>query len=82
MCRTIDREINLILPEGYKYEVSMNVETPAIVSVGPKNFRAKLRHMATKIPGFLFSGYRMITSKGNALMSMEDYAYITNIYYK
>lgn len=29
----VDREINIILPEGLRYEVSMSVDTPAILSL-------------------------------------------------
>ena len=29
--KDLDREINVIIPEGYKYEVSINVNTPSII---------------------------------------------------
>ncbi len=37
--------------------------------------------MATKIPGFLFSGYRYISFNGESLVSMEDFAYIIETCY-
>jgi hypothetical protein len=37
--------------------------------------------MATKIPGFKFSGYRSIAANGDSLVSMEDFQYMLNRYY-
>ena len=56
----------------------MDVDTPAMLDIGGVLFRAKVRHMATKIPGFLFSGYRYISFFGESLVSMEDYSYMIN----
>ena len=72
----------MVLPEGYKYDTSMDVSTPARFSIGGNIFRVKVRHMATKVPGFMFSGYRYITANGNGLLSMEDFAYIMDKYYQ
>lgn len=52
-----DREINVILPEGYKFEVSINVNTPCLLWWNDM-FRIKVRNMAGKFPGFEFSSYR------------------------
>lgn len=60
------------MPEGYKYEAAIEVNTPSLLFVGGHIFRMKIRHMATKIPGFFFSSYRSITSYGNGLISLED----------
>jgi hypothetical protein len=59
----LDREINVIIPEGYKYEVSINVHTPSILYWSGW-YRIKVRHMATKVPGFQFSSYRAIATYG------------------
>ncbi len=56
----------------------MNVDTPAMLDLAGVLFRAKVRHMATKIPGFLFSGYRYIAFFGESIVSMEDYSYMLN----
>jgi hypothetical protein len=54
----------------------MDVDTPAMLDVDEVLFRAKVRHMATKVPGFLFSGYRYIAFYGQSLVSMEDFKYM------
>lgn len=72
----------MVLPEGYKYETSMDVSTPARLTIRGNIFRAKVRHMATKVPGFMFSGYRYITANGNGLVSMEDFSYMMDKFYQ
>ncbi len=46
------------MPEGLKFEISMDVDTPALLDFGDIRFRVKNRMMATKMPGFRFSSYR------------------------
>ena len=36
----------------------MDIDTPAMLEIADIYFRVKVRHMATKIPGFRFSSYR------------------------
>lgn len=73
--------MNIVLPYGYRYELSMDINTPAIVDIDDRYFRLKVRHMATKIPGFLFSGYRTVAFFGESLMSMPDFEYILSKHY-
>lgn len=55
--REEDREINVIIPQGYKYEISIDVNTPSLIWWG-HYFRINVRHTASKVPGFEFSSYR------------------------
>ena len=41
-----DREINVILPSGLKYQISMDVDTPALIAFPFMSIRAKIRAMA------------------------------------
>ncbi|CAD8134904.1 unnamed protein product [Paramecium octaurelia] len=77
---TIDREINIVVPQGYIYEAGINVDTPSILYVDRRLYRTNVRHMATKVPGYLFSSYRSMV--GNGLISMEDALYIINDYFQ
>jgi hypothetical protein len=36
--------------------------------------------LATKIPGFLFSGYSYIANSGQSIVSMDDYNYMVDEY--
>ncbi|CAD8115183.1 unnamed protein product [Paramecium sonneborni] len=72
----VDREINIIIPEGYRKEGSLSVDTPALLVIKNKQFkmekRLKIIHMATKIPNFDFSAYATIVFYGQGLITMED----------
>lgn len=77
----IDREINILIPEGYKYEAAINVKTPSLLYMNGYTYRIRVRHMATKVPGFAFSSYRAVTNFGEAIISCEDMQYLLNDYY-
>ncbi|CAD8045647.1 unnamed protein product [Paramecium sonneborni] len=77
---TIDREINIVVPQGYIYEAGINVDTPSILYVDRRLYRTNVRHMATKVPGYFFSSYRSLV--GNGLISMEDALYIVNDFFQ
>ncbi|CAD8197204.1 unnamed protein product [Paramecium octaurelia] len=72
----IDREINIIIPEGYRNAGSLSVNTPALLTIRNKEYRIekrlKIRHMATKIPNFDFSAYATVVFFGQGLITMED----------
>lgn len=72
----IDREINVIIPEGYRYEDGVDVETPALLRISFRDRgraierRLKIKHMAIKLPNNDFSGYRTVALFGEGLITM------------
>ncbi|CAD8197198.1 unnamed protein product [Paramecium octaurelia] len=74
-----DREINIIIPQGYKYEISIDVNTPSLIWWG-RYYRINVRHTASKVPGFEFSSYRQVTQFGQGIISMPDQLYMVNSY--
>lgn len=74
----VDREINVIIPEGYRYEDGVDVDTPALLRISFRDRgraierRLKIKHMAIKIPNNDFSGYRTIALFGEGLITMKD----------
>ncbi|CAD8092165.1 unnamed protein product [Paramecium primaurelia] len=74
--KKLDREINIIIPEGYRNEGSLSVNTPALLTIKNKQYliekRLKIMHMATKIPNFDFSAYATIVFYGQGLITMKD----------
>ena len=76
-------QIKLIIPEGFRDALSLNTGTSARFCIGygfntsdaacNHIYRAKIRAMATKIPGFLFMSYRQIIYTATVLLSEEQY---------
>ena len=60
------RPIKLILPEGNRDALSMNVNTPGRLCIEGsrdscmREYQMKIEAMLTKIPGFAFMSYRQI----------------------
>jgi len=57
--------VKIVLPEGLRYGLSMDIDTPALLDVKAKNgksflYRTKVRHMAAQIPGQYFSKYQRV----------------------
>lgn len=72
----VDKEINVIIPEGYRYEDGVDVETPALLRIAFRDRgraierRLKIKHMAIKLPNNDFSGYRTVALFGEGLITM------------
>ncbi|EGR28776.1 permease family protein, putative [Ichthyophthirius multifiliis] len=76
-----DEEINVILPSGLKYAISLDVNTPALLEFSGIRYRTKIRCMANKFSGFKFSSYRQIQFYGESLTGIEQFKYIIDSYY-
>ncbi|CAK88800.1 unnamed protein product (macronuclear) [Paramecium tetraurelia] len=80
----VDKEINVIIPEGYRYEDGVDVDTPALLRISFRDRgraierRLKIKHMAIKIPNNNFSGYRTVALFGEGLITMKDAQMLIN----
>ena len=75
------RQIKIILPEGLRYGLSMDIGTPALLEVSKKTshlYRTKVRHMAGQMPGQFFSKYQRVQFYASGLVSMKEFSIIQN----
>jgi hypothetical protein len=61
---TTFKEIKLIVPEGFRESLSFDTTKSARICLGRPDmcrvpYRAKIRAMIKKLPGFKFTGYRV-----------------------
>ena len=75
-------QIKIILPEGLKYGLSMDVDTPALMQFdndrNSLKFRTKVRHMASQLPGMFFSKYRRVQFFASGMVSMNEFSLMLN----
>lgn len=71
-----DQEINTVVPSGLQYEISMDVDTPALLDLVDVRFRTKIRALVKKLPGFRFSAYRSVAFFGEIPVSMAQLAHM------
>ncbi|CAD8107345.1 unnamed protein product [Paramecium sonneborni] len=82
--QALDKEINVIIPEGYRFENGVDVDTPALLRIVFRDKgraierRLKIKHMAIKLPNNAFSGYRTIALFGEGLITMKDAQMLIN----
>lgn len=55
--------INVLVPEGLRESYAINTESTAKLCIGsvsrcPASYRVRIQAMITKLPGFLFTGYK------------------------
>lgn len=66
-----EQEINMILPKGLEYEVSMDVNTPILLDFNYAQYRGRTVSMAYMMPTFRFSSYRMVAFYAQGIVSTE-----------
>lgn len=72
------KEIRFLISKGLAGDVSLATDVPALISSQPVSFQARVRAIASKLPGFVFSGYR---TNGDYVVvtSHEDFAYMRSV---
>jgi len=74
--------LNLIVPEGFRNQLSVDTKTQALVCMnylgngaGSCDFpyKGSIKALVKKIPGFFFSSYRQISFAGSVITSNRDY---------
>lgn len=74
--------LNLIVPEGFRNELSVDTKTQALVCMnylgngaGSCDFpyKGSIKALVKKIPGFFFSSYRQVSYAGSVITSNSDY---------
>lgn len=79
--------VTMIVAEGIKEYLSIDTNTPIKIKINDKEwennfyFRGKIRGMAIKIPGFVFSGYRYISFGSTSLISYPQMYQMLNVTY-
>ena len=73
--------IKVILPEGDRVALSIDIHTPCRLCIGStsscrKEYHSKVEAMLTKIPGFFFMSYRQIVFFNQGLISYSQYRII------
>ena len=81
---TLIREVNLstglnetlliIIPEGARAGLAIDTSTPGVIAFGNRGYKARIRNMARKIPGFgfMFSSYQTVLSRLSVIMNIEQ----------
>ena len=81
------RQINVLVPEGFRDALSLDTKTAARICVNflldldnscSFPYQANIKALITKIPGFLFMSYRQIAFSGTILTSEIDFKSILN----
>jgi hypothetical protein len=81
------RQINVLIPEGFRDALSLDTKTAARICVNflldldnscSFPYQANIKALITKIPGFLFMSYRQIAFAGTILTSEIDFKSILN----
>jgi hypothetical protein len=84
----LTQEIKVLVPEGFRDGLSIDTSTPARMCLTASSntnsaacenvYRARVRGMLTKIPGFTFMSYRQIMFFASVIVSDKQYANLIN----
>ena len=72
------KEIRCIIDQGTATALSVTGGNDVLLTFGSTRFRARVRNVATKLPGFTFTGYNT-GAFTTVIVSHEDYQYMRNI---
>jgi len=70
-----EREVRIMVPEGLTLDISIFAGGKGLISMSPLNFKTRVRAVASKLPGFLYSGYRTFATY-SVITSHEDFDYM------
>ena len=69
----VTEPIKVIVPEGYRDPLSISAQRNARISIGDVVYDVKVRGMATKMPGWVFTGYQAAIFLPECLVSEIQY---------
>jgi hypothetical protein len=84
---TMFKEIMLIVPEGFRDSLSFDTTKSARICLGRPDkcrvpYRAKIRAMIKKLPGFKFTGYMVEGLDSQELISETQYRDLIEDYFR
>lgn len=72
-------EVRFVIPKALSSMASTKVGSSSMIKIGSLRFRGRVRNIATKVPGFAFTGYKNPSSTSTILTSHEDFRYIRDV---
>lgn len=72
----VTEPIKVIVPEGYRDPLSISAQGNARITIGKVVYDVKVRGMATKMPGWIFTGYQTAIFLPECLVSEIQYKQI------
>lgn len=73
------KEVRFIIPKALSRMASTKVGSSSMITIGSLRFRGRVRNIATKVPGFSFTGYKNPSTTNTILTSHEDFRYMRDV---